>query len=648
MPLGLANPPGILTPGRGPNGPGPFDFRRPATPIPYGAAGYGPGFCARDQGWGYAGPAAGSLRLPTDWYIRVGGSNLNGGSSASLTAERSGTDGILTNLSKTFQSATAAFTFADVGKGICAGGFRYKIVAVVDATHCTLDRNMTSTVSGQAWAIGGAWADPRAAIGDVAVNSDTNGPVLSGDSVYIGAGVYRVQCSPGTNWQPAYNGVVSIIGDVTGQFTGDAGMVQQTMYLTNDKTLVSAGANWTLSTGGTSRARSNLAFWNLYFVGGTSSTIFSAGLPVAGWPVGSQNIFFTDCAFSPPPWSSDNVASITVAFGAAANWLFDRIQSYGGQTGGFSVTALTGSAGNDYPVYVGFQNSWLYTTQNGGAISFGNTGTLTFKGGGLMLRNMTSTGFGLLGVTALQLSTVIPSLVYNCLIVGLNSNGLNAGTLGQIIEDYNFILSATPRTNINAGPHSITGGTYAPLFHFGQERIWGALPRLFMEPMAGSPILGFGNDGGQTPYDLWNRPRPGGGVASPLPAVGALERGSTAVQAQSPVPPSGTNVWQFTGPGYQDFLLPVSAVANGFSISVQRDAAYSPGPGYTNPSVQMLPNATIGVAGQTVVDSGAAGGWNTLSLASFTPTGTGWVTIRIRSSDGTGGSVVSFAVAAPS
>jgi hypothetical protein len=100
-----------------------------------------------------------------------------------------------------------------------------------------------------------------------------------------------------------------------------------------------------------------------------------------------------------------------------------------------------------------------------------------------------------------------------------------------MIEDYNLISCVTARSSGPAvGAHSVSNGSYAPLMSLGQERIWGGLLRPFGEPLAGSPLLGFGNGGGQTPYDLYNRPRPAGGGALPYPAVGALERGNTASQ----------------------------------------------------------------------------------------------------------------------
>jgi hypothetical protein len=139
-----------------------------------------------------------------------------------------------------------------------------------------------------------------------------------------------------------------------------------------------------------------------------------------------------------------------------------------------------------------------------------------------------------------------------------------------------------------------------------------------------------------------------GGVLQNQAAPGTGDQ--TAISGTSVVsdPPGwswarfGSNVWQFVGPGYNDFLLPVNATATTISVQVQRDSNYSPPPGGTLPALQILANGRLGISAQTVVDTGSAGGWNTLTSAQFTPSGTGWVTVRIASYDGTGSSVVAF------
>jgi hypothetical protein len=594
---------------------------------------------------GYIGPPADALQQPTNWYVRVGGSNNNGGSSASLTPERSGTDGDASFAGR-FTSATAGFTSADVGKGLClrtgANAWRVKVTGLISSTTVTINANNQPFGTGLTWALGGAWADLRAVVGDTAVTASAQGAVLSGDTVFIGAGTYRAVnvVTPSTGqgmFTPAFNGVVNIVGDVTGQYTGDAGMVQLTAYTTNDRTAPSATTLLNLN------GKSNLAFSNIMFVGNNSNFIVTANTAT------SQNISFYDCAFLMPGPIGGVRGCITAvsAYGVPLNLVADRCVFVGGGTSnGWAVTlSLTTGVGSDYDscVFVRNCNALFFGGSSANAFTVGAVGTAANRGNGLRIMNCFILGNGGLNVVSANNSTIFPSQIVNCFIMAGGGNALTAVTLGQIIEDYNLIVSGAPRTNVNTGAHSISDGSYAPLFHFGQERIWGGLLRPFGEPMAGSPLLGFGSDGRQTAYDLYNRPRPAGGGSLPYPAVGALERGNTPTQATSPAPPVGTYDWQFTGPGYQEFLLPVDTTATVISIKVQRDSAYSAPSRRGLPAMQILANGRLGIPAQTIVDTGASGTWNTLTAASFTPTATGWVTVRIASYDGTGVSVVSFA-----
>lgn len=221
---------------------------------------------------------------------------------------------------------------------------------------------------------------------------------------------------------------------------------------------------------------------------------------------------------------------------------------------------------------------------------------------------------------------------------------LVANVSGQITEDYNLIVAVTPRTLVTAGTHSISDGSYAPLFHFGQERIWGMVPRPFGEPMAGSPLLGFGNDGSQSATDIRGpgHIRPGGG-ASALPAVGAYERANTFAKEIGTVR-NGANSISIVGPGTQDFLVPVSATATSISVFVQWDATYAG----TKPQLIIDANGELGVSTETKTAVGASGAWEQLTLSSFTPSKSGIVTIRVVSNDTNGAGhmyVDDFAVA---
>lgn len=625
MPAVVGNPPAILSPGRGPNGPGPIDMRHAIADVGTGTVPYGPtnGYATPNGVTGFIGPAAGSLRKPIAWYVRTGGSNTNGGTSTALTPERTGTDG-MGHSNTTFSAASGNFTNADVGKGIWIVSLAapYLIISVTNSTTIVCDRAVSTAASGISWNLGGAWADPTNAL------KFTN-PIASGDSVYIGAGTYRATYTMPNN--QAFNGIVNVVGDVTGQFTGDAGMVQLTAYTTNDKTAPSGTTLLNLN------GKSNLAFSNVMFVGGNATLLTATTLT-------SQNISFVDCPFFQGFNATIALGSLTCGYGVPFNWLFDRCLFMGVNGNMMTITLTTGNGLGDYDANILFRNSLINWSQV--KLTVTNGGSLTFNGGGVRLRNVTVLGTGSVMTTvASRISTIFPCSAYNSLLTSASSTTLQAGTAGQIIEDYNLIVSSSPRSNVTAGAHSISDGSYAPLFHFGQERIW--LPPLFRpfgEPMAGSPLLGFGNDGGQTPYDLRGpfNIRPAGG-ASALPAVGALERADTFVADPTPIGNDTTPV-KLTGPGYNDFLLPIGLSeinrARTVSIQVQWDANYSSPLGGL-PALQIEAKPQMGVSQQIAVATGGSGTPHTLTL-SLTPTAAGVLNIRALSFDASGTSVVEF------
>lgn len=658
MPGLAGNPPGILTPGRGPNGPGPFDCRHAITDVGTGTVPYGPtnGYATPNGVTGFIGPAAGSVRLPITWYIRATGSNTNGGTSSSTTPSRTGTDGV-TNGSPTFTSASANFTRSDIGKGICvqSGTVLYaKIISVSSATTVTLSGPASGSASSLSWALDGAWADPRPILGSNVFATNTCG-VTTGDTVYIGAGTYRQVYTVGSNLGATFqsngnllsataayfNGMINIVGDVTGQFTGDAGMVQLTAYTTNDKTAPSATTLLNLN------GKSNLAFSNIMFVGGSARIVLYG----AAANPGAQNISWVDCAFT----SAVNVALST--FSLSANsliplaWVFDRCLFFGP----FNSTSAQGSilisgnpnatAGQDFGLNIMVKNSVAYC---GSSFLDFNTGGSGAKPGGISLRNCSIyTNLSAFQIAAIS-STSIPCSINDSLVIAGVTAALNANASGQLLESNNLIYATTPRTNVTAGTGSISDGSYAPLFHFGQERIWlPPLLRAFGEPMAGSPLLGFGNDGAQTPYDLRGalNPRPAGG-SSALPAVGALERADTFVTDPSPIG-TGTTPVKLTGPGYNDILWPVSASQVGqnrtITVKVQYDSNYSPGTPGLYPAIELISKPQMGVGAQSVsTTAGHAGSPQTLTLAVFAPTAAGVLNIRLVSFDASGTSVVQW------
>lgn len=459
--------------------------------------------------------------------------------------------------------------------------------------------------------------------------------VASGDTVYVGAGVYREVVTVSITSPTAET---KFVADVEGDRTGDPGEVRWTARTTNDKTAPAASYLCDLA------GRDYFTFQRFVFEGGT------AGGFDAGTTATSTNVTFSDCTFitGAGGGGDDNLIRWTNASGAAANWVVERCVFLGAKTRFIFLDGVT-TGGSDYDVGFVVRNclflggpsaATLLTTavidgsSSGGMYSSGGGGAP----GGLVVMNCTCL---VGGVDFVRLdssySTSVPALVKNNFVVG---GGLYAASSGQITEDYNCIVSGTPRTNVSSGTNSKTGTSYAPLVHVGQEYQQLRLPRPFGTPTVDSPLLAFGNAASSpSPLsaDFLARPRPSGGGptwASASLAAGYLEHHDFGVKETTTVD-AGSSV-KVAGPGDLEVLVPVDAASTTITVKVRRDGSYGGG---TLPQIVLLANNELGVATQTVTDVGSSGAFNTLSLSAFTPSAKGWVTLRLVSSSAGSGSV---------
>ncbi len=310
------------------------------------------------------------------------------------------------------------------------------------------------------------------------------GGMASGDTVYIGAGIYREAILIG--FTPA--ATTSVIGDVDGSKTGDAGEVRWTAYTTTDKAVPSVNATCRLN------GKSFLSFSNLHFVGGASASGTCIDAQTA---TGSHDITFTKCAFTPGSNLGVRLIGHTVIVDVAASWTYDSC--WFGPTGGGStqqiVIGIPTSTVADYDIALTIKNCVFLGSDSLGGVSALGTGANSFKGGGLKVYNCTLMDSNLQCNTV---STVYPMLVSNCLVwLGeALTKAFATAANGQLVEDYNLTWGAA-RTlfQVSIGPFTTDAGTVysSSLLSFGQEMIWGGQARPFLTPLAGSPALGFGN-----------------------------------------------------------------------------------------------------------------------------------------------------------
>lgn len=442
--------------------------------------------------------------------------------------------------------------------------------------------------------------------------------IASGDTVYIGAGTYREAITVNMTSATAETRVV---GDVDGAQTGDAGQVIVTAYTTNDTTTPAASPTIDLN------GRDYLTFENLVIVGGSSAN----GSCLAAVTAQSTNITIRQCALM----SAYNGAVIYYfsSTASAPTWVIERCVLWG-MIYGIRIGLQT-SASADYDANFIIRNCFICAGIGGSAILIESGGANSFKGGGVDVLNCTVIG-GSHGVrTNGDLSTSIPCTVYNSIIHAGNDTALRSSASSQITENYNYLLAVAPRTNVSSGANSQTNPTYAPLVEIGQSLLMGMNARPFGMPMAGSPLLGFGNTGGPT-VDGLNRPRPAGG-GSTANGIGYLERHDTGAKETTTVR-TGSTALVIVGPGDHEFAIPVDATATTVSVYARYDSTHAA----TNKPQAMILNGTeCGVATATATMTAAADTWEQLSF-SFTPTATGIVTLRLISRAAAGGGKAFF------
>lgn len=477
---------------------------------------------------------------------------------------------------------------------------------------------------------------PFATIGKILA---TSGVGVAGDIAYLAPGSYREAVTVNIT---APGSAIQIIGDpanaqgfkTSGGALVAAGQVVWTAYTTDDVTAPTAAAPITLN------GRPFLTFEKILFVGGNTSN----GSCVNASTAGSNDVTFTECVFLPAGTGNNAGIRVSGTTTSADNWLIQRcviLQTL--QASAITnVTSSTNSGVADVDRNFIIDNCLILGFGSAPGVTFSpTTGTNTFKQGGFVIKNSTIMAGGVcVSASNAGISTSLPIQIRNCVLGGQPSASVtvSANTSGQIVEDYCLFLSNNARSNVTAGTNSISNWSRAPLLEVGQAELWGFLTRSFLMPMAGSPILGFGNDGSYAAsVDFLNRPRPAGG-ASTSKAIGYLERHDTATQETTTVDASGSGI-KIVGPGDHHLKVPVDATATTISIKGRYDTNH----GTTNkPQVLLLANAKLGVAAQTLTMSAAANTWESLTTSSFTPTAKGVVTIRLVSRSAAGNGVAYF------
>lgn len=441
--------------------------------------------------------------------------------------------------------------------------------------------------------------------------------ISSGDTVYIGAGVYRekVTCALISPVAETF-----VIGDVNGSHTGDAGEIRITNYLTDDKTAPTNQSVLDLN------GRNYLTFQTMTFQG----LFIPEGPPqvnraLIDTSTPSQYIKFIDCAINLFALKYIGYAIYcTGAVDTPMHWLVDRCKFLLGNSDvRFWYINDVGHAA-DFDADVIVRNCQFI---GGGGVAFKGSNTVGGFAGGMVVRNCFVYADSDTGIDTSATSLTYPVQVYNCLVWNMPGAyyALQANIAGELVSDYNHILASWSDTysNVTPGGNDIADGSYAMLMHFGQELQQGLMLRPFGMPTADSPLLGFGDDGNAPSVDILNRPRPAGGQST-AGAVGAYERHDTAVKET--IVFDVTPGIKIVGPGDHEFQIPVDATATTISVKARYDANHA---ATNKPQAILLAAPEIGVTTETETMTAAVDTWETLTFTQFTPTASGVVTVRL-------------------
>jgi hypothetical protein len=366
-------------------------------------------------------------------------------------------------------------------------------------------RGSDSNTSVQAQSPSTPWRTIGKALGTISAS----GNVAAGDVVSIEPGVYRELIK--LSAAGSAGNVITVQGDVDGSAfraggyaTPATGEVQITAYTTDDKTQPTNTVATIQANGKAYYSLSKLVvigsrFGTACLDAGTSGSV--------GWTI-------RDCAF---------VAGISLAVlfkstvDTALNLTVDRCY-FASYLSNIEIDAVV-SATAEYNLNVAVSNCLMLNGQNWAVYLINTNAAASNKMAyGVTVQGCTvlgDRGFSAYNFVSAITSTNAAMTVKNCNMWCYTL--FNAGVSGMLVEDYNVYMSLknfATGNNVSAGAHSIgqpSGGSqnYAPLFHFGQEAIWGGTPRPLGMPCAGSPYLNFG-DGTAPAYDITGRNRPEG------------------------------------------------------------------------------------------------------------------------------------------
>lgn len=312
--------------------------------------------------------------------------------------------------------------------------------------------------------------------------------IASGDRVFIGAGVYREAVTVAMTSAVAET---SVIGDVDGAQTGDAGEVIWTNF-TNGWCDTPSGDVLNLA------GRDFLTLRNLTMASGAGGNCID-GTTATSTDIKIDKCYLVALGASPIVHTS--------AFGTASNWTIQNSYVWAPNNSQAMLWTLTTGVGSDYDTNIQILDSFISGVNGTVVISITNSGTSANKGGGVDIARCTVYGVAAVSTAASQISTTVPCTVTDCLF--LSTTGISSGTSGQVTDLGGNVFTGS-NVNVTAHATSKTSSDDFPaqILSLGHEWIVGMQPRRTFAPFLPGTI-GRGHIGSTT-TDIEGRTRPEG------------------------------------------------------------------------------------------------------------------------------------------
>jgi hypothetical protein len=448
--------------------------------------------------------------------------------------------------------------------------------------------------------------------------------VAAGDTVYVGAGVYRELVTMDTSGSSGNQ--IQYIADVDGEQTGDAGLVIISAYADEDSAASRASCV-------NMNSKTFITWRGFVMDGGTTGAISSANATDDTF----EGVIIEDCVIM--SGHDDLDYGIFLDFNSASTPTNNGPTIRG-------CTLFGGGIQLQWDQHDTAQQNLKITVEN--CVIWGNQGTNTNRNSGVHFNHQLTGTHGLGGVSVNNCtismyygvsvdhntSTTYPVDVRNCVIYA--ATGLSKGTSndGALTSNYNTIFANADYSNVTSGGNDRTNSNRGPVLFGGGKadfplwRFLGWSPYKPWEPIRlqddsySAHIIGDANTADAPATDILGNSRPMQGTVDDRGAV----EGRARPEEETTTVNLGSSSIRFEGAGYHDFLVAVDAASTTISVKARYDSNYTG----TLPQLQVL--NIPGVADQTDTMVAAANTWEDLSV-NFTPGSAGIARVRLLSND---------------